>query len=103
MGSRMGVYLEKDFRNRLFSICYDEAGSLAELGKMLGYLSKAGVNGTVRRMWVGESSIPEKRLTALLSLARMDSDSVQDRIVPKEQNIRFEDWVAAYTLYKASH
>jgi hypothetical protein len=99
----MGVYLKRDFRNRLFSICYDEAGSLAELGKMLGYSTKAGVNGSVRRMWVGESPIPEKRLTALLKLAGIDSNSAQDKIVPKEQNIRFEDWVTAYTDYKTAH
>ena len=98
----MPLYLEREFRNQLFSICYDEAGSLAELGKMLGYQSKAGINGIVRKMWLGESPIPQNRLTVLLNMAGLDLSSIQDKIVSKEQNIRFEDWVDAYGHYKAN-
>src|SRR5436853_7535365 len=95
----MPVYLEKDFREMLFSKCYHLCGGLAEIGKGMGYEKKPGLNGPIRNMWLGVVAVPGKRVEALATLVSISSQEILAHRVSKEQNLVSEDWGPTYERY----
>lgn len=95
----MPVYLDKEYREWLFSICYHACGSLGEIGRGMGYQGRPGINGPVRDMWLGSVAIPGKRIAALAALVPVSVEEVLAHSVPKERNELTEDWRASYEKY----
>ena len=63
-------HLEDEFRDRLFKKAYENAGSLRQLGKKLGYTGPSP-NYYVNRMWRGEQPITWHRLKILSKMTRI--------------------------------
>lgn len=97
---KKGIYLERDFRNILFSKAYDNAGgSLGSMASELGYNGK-GRNGYVRNMWYGTTSISAPKFERLAKLARIPLPEVYSHIIDKEQNVLIKSWEESYQQYK---
>lgn len=99
---RHGIYLEKDFRNILFSKAYENAGgSLGAMARELGYQG-AGRNGVVRNMWLGTITVSAPKIERLAKLARIPLSKILSHEVTKEQNLVIRDWVEGFSQYKNS-
>lgn len=96
----LGLYLQKEFRNFLFCKCYENTGSLGGIAKALGYLGRVGINGPIRRMWLGQIPIPEHQLARLLKLAKVTTAKALEYYVPKTSNQCFNDWNVAFSEYR---
>ena len=94
------IYLERDFRNLLFSLCYQKAGSLREIGIEMGYTPTRGLNGMARNMWLGRNGIPWYRIEALSKLSGLHMECIYSSIVSKDENIPIDDWVPAYEKFQ---
>lgn len=93
------IYLTKDFRDLLFCKAYREAGSLAAIGRKMGYPARRGLNGVSRDMWLGKIGIPRHRIQALANLAGMNMEDVISNIIPKQRNVQSDDWQKIYARY----
>jgi len=95
------IYLEKDFRNFLFCICYSNCGeSLRQVGIALRYISRPGLNARARDMWLGRKGIPRYRIERLSKLSRIPLNTLYSHLVSKEKNVLIDDWVPVYEMFK---
>jgi hypothetical protein len=94
------IYLESEFRNKLFSHAYDKGGSLAGIGVIMGYLSRPGLNGTSRDMWLGLHGIPKDRILCLCEAIDFSLKEVLKHTIEKNKNVIFKDWHSEYLKYK---
>lgn len=96
------VYLERDFRNILFSRAYENAGgSLGAIASEIGYSGQARCV-PVREMWVGRGKIPATRIEAIAKLARIPLSEVLKHEVDKEKNQQIKDRLEAFEQYKSN-
>ena len=94
------IYLEKDFRNILFSRAYKNAGcSLGAMAFEIGYRGR-GRNGTVRDMWLGKVSVSTPKIERIAKLAGFSLDDILIHKVAREENVQIENWTEAFTQYK---
>lgn len=93
------IYLEREFRELLFSRCYHVCGSLGGIARAMGYPSRPGINGPPRDMWRGSMAIPSTRISALARIASMSTDEILANRVTKEQNEASDGWERIYERY----
>jgi hypothetical protein len=94
-----GLYLEREFRNRLFSKAYKNCGeSLGSLATALGY-NGGGRNGYVRNMWIGKVAISGPKLHRIARLAGISLSEVLSHRIDKQHNLELEDWAASFRLF----
>lgn len=94
------IYLERDYRNLLFSKAYENAGeSLCEIAWQVGYQGR-GRNGTIRDMWLGKMGVSPQKLERIAELAKIPIEEVLNHKVSKEQNLEIEDWRRAFEFCK---
>jgi len=73
------VLLEDDFRKRFIQDAIEKAGSLCELGRILGYTGKAS-NWNVKQILYGKQGIPLFRLKRLCQFMNLSIDQLQNKI-----------------------
>lgn len=94
-----GIYLEKEFRNRLFSQAYRNTGeSLGGLASALGYHGK-GRNGYVRNMWLGKQPVSSHKINKIAELADIPLSQVFRHRVDRQDNETIEDWTRSFKLF----
>ena len=92
----MAIYLDRDFRNKLFSLAYINCGeSLGSLASRIGYHGK-GRNGYVRNMWKGTVAVSSPKIQIIAELAETSMSEVIEHKVEKESNVEIDDWVEAF-------
>ena len=92
-------YLEKKFRNRLFSQAYRNIGeSLGALALAVGYHGK-GRNGYVRNMWLGKVPVSSRKIQKIARLAGIPLSEVFEHRVDKQHNLEIKNWVSSYRLF----
>ena len=96
------VYLEKEFRVKLFSKAYEKSGSLRRIAINMGYPSRPGLNGTARDMWLGKRGIGRHKIEYLLKLTGIPIDELINNIVPKDKSVEIDDWLRSYINYKSN-
>lgn len=97
--TKSGIYLEKRFRNRLFSQAYKNAGeSLRALALTVGYHGK-GRNGYVRNMWLGKVPVSSYKIHKIARLAGIPLSKVFEHRVDKQQNLEIRNWETSYKLF----
>lgn len=95
------IYLEHDYRNKLFSRAYENAGgSLGAMASELGYHG-SGRNGIVRNMWLGTVSVSTPKIDRIAKLAGLSLNDVLTHRVTKEKNVQIRNWTEAFEQYKA--
>lgn len=101
MQSKEGsIYLDKEFRNKLFSKAYKNCGeSLSSLAVEMGYARARGRNGYVRDMWMGKVPVSRPKLQRLAELAGMTLEEVLKHRVTKQENEEISDWIIAYKAF----
>ena len=99
VGCIMGIYLDRDFRNKLFSLAYINCGkSLGSLAKEVGYHGK-GRNGYVRNMWKGTTPVSSPKIQRIAELAEISMSEVLKHKVEKECHVEIDDWGIAFQSY----
>jgi hypothetical protein len=94
------IYLDKEFRNILFSKAYKNCGeSLGSLAVEMGYARVKGRNGYVRDMWIGKVPVSRPKLQRLAELAGMTLEEILEHRVTKQQNEEIRDWTIAYKSF----
>lgn len=95
------IYLEKEFRIKLFSKAYEKSGSLGGISKEMGYPSRPGINGVSRDMWLGKRGIGRDKIMRLLRRTGISFDELLKNVIPKECSEEIDSWQIAYLDYKA--
>lgn len=94
------IYLEKVFRNKLFSQAYMNCGeSLGNLAVEIGYARVGGRNGYVRDMWTGRVPVSRRKIQRIAELAEIPLQEVFDHGVTRQDNSEIADWTVSYRLY----
>lgn len=94
------IYLDKEFRNKLFSKAYKNCGeSLGSLAVEMGYARARGRNGYVRDMWMGKVPVSRPKLQRLAELAGVTLEEVLEHRVTKQENEEIRDWTSAYKTF----
>ncbi len=94
------IYLNKEFRTKLFSKAYDKSGSLRGIAIDMGYPGRPGLNGVARDMWLGKRSIGKHKVEYLLKLTGISLEEFTANIITKDKSVETENWTQAYTDYK---
>lgn len=93
------IYLDSEFRNRLFSRAYKNCGeSLRSLALALGYRGKVR-NGYVRNMWLGRVPVSAVKIHQITRLAGISLTEVPSHIISKSDNLEIKDWAKAYKRF----
>jgi hypothetical protein len=98
------IYLERDFRNILFSRAYENAGkSLRAIASEIGYKSAVAGNVPIRDMWLGIKKIPTSRIEGIAKLARISLSEILKHEVNKEDNQKIADRLEAFEQYRRNY
>jgi hypothetical protein len=96
----VAIYLEKEFRVKLFSKAYDKSGSLGGIAKDMGYHGRPGINGVARDMWLGKRGIGRNKIETLLKLTGIQLSELMKNVTVKEKSVEVESWMQSYNEYK---
>ena len=96
---KSAIYLEKEFRNRLFSLAYRNSGeSLGSMALKLGY-SGSGRNGYVRNMWQGTVGVSSRKIGRIAELAGFNLSEVLSHRTDKQHNVEIKNWEVSFRFF----
>jgi hypothetical protein len=94
------LFFEEKYRYLIFCKAYEKSSSLRGIGREMGYISRAGLNGDIRDMWIGKRGIPTFRIEQLFKFINMPLHGIASKLVSKQEFVRIEDWYGTYKEYQ---
>lgn len=88
------IWLSADFRTELLNAAITKAGSINQLGRILGYRSRVHPGWSVRQLLTGAQPFTYERLMTLAEFTECPMDRIMKYQVPKRRALNHQNGMA---------
>jgi hypothetical protein len=88
------IWLSADFRTELLNRAIEKAGSVNQLGRVLGYRSRVHPGWSVRQLLTGAQPFTLQRLRTLAEFTGCPMDRIMKYQVPKRRALNHQNMMA---------